>query len=369
MKILVTGGAGFIGGHTADALLEAGHEVVVLDNLTPPVHRDGKPSYLSPNAQLIMGDVRCKKDWERALHGVEAVFHLAAYQDYLNDFSTFFHVNTTGTALLYEVVLEKKIELHKVVVASSQAVYGEGHYKTSDGRSVYPNIRMLDQLECGHWDLSYENTPIEPQLTDESVVNPQNQYAISKFAQELLAINLGKRYSIPTVCMRYSIVQGPRQSFYNAYSGIGRIFSLANHFGQPSIIFEDGNQIRDFVNINDVVQANLLALTSPAADYEIFNVGGGKGYTVLEVAEIAAEVFGRTLNVLFPKEFRYGDTRHIISDTSKLQKLGWHSTRDVRHSLCCYRDWLRTQDAEPGIWESAYRKMRKLNVIGNVRKG
>jgi dTDP-L-rhamnose 4-epimerase len=368
MKILITGGAGFIGGHTADALIAAGHSVRVLDNLMEPVHRNGVPSYLSEGAELVVGDVRNKYDWARVLEGVDVVYHLAAYQDYLTDFSKFFHVNTVGTSLLYEVAVEKNLPLKKVIVASSQAAYGEGRYTDADGVAHYPAIRGRSPLEAGCWELTAEGRPLTPQWTDESVVNPQNQYAVSKYTQELVALSLGQRYDIPTVCMRYSIVQGPRQSLYNAYSGACRIFSLSCFFDKQPIVYEDGLQIRDFVNIEDVVQANLLVMRDHRADYQVFNVGGGCQYTVLEFAELASQVYGREFKPTVAGEFRFGDTRHIMSDISKLKGLGWEPKRDARYSLECYKAWLEKQQASPEIVEYAYKKMRETNVVGTVRK-
>jgi len=368
MKILITGGAGFIGSHTADALIADGHSVRVLDNLAEPVHRNGAPSYLSEGAELVVGDVRNRNDWERVLNGVDVVYHLAAYQDYLTDFSKFFHVNTVGTSLLYEVAVEKNLPLKKVIVASSQAAYGEGRYVDASGVAHYPTIRGRGPLEAGCWDLTAEGRPLTPQWTDESVVNPQNQYAVSKYTQELVALSLGRRYDIPTVCMRYSIVQGPRQSLYNAYSGACRIFSLSCFFDKQPIVYEDGLQIRDFVNIEDVVQANLLVMRDHRADYQVFNVGGGRPYTVLEFAEQASQVYGRKFKPTVVGEFRFGDTRHIMSDISKLKGLGWEPKRDARYSLECYKAWLAKQQASPEIVEYAYKKMRETNVVGTVRK-
>lgn len=368
MKILITGGAGFIGGHTADALIAAGHSVRVLDNLSEPVHRNGEPSYLSAGAELVVGDVRNGSDWERVLDGVDVVFHLAAYQDYLTDFSKFFHINTVGTSLLYEIAVAKNLPLKKVIVASSQAVYGEGRYIDDDRVAHYPTIRGRSELEAGCWNLFDEGRVLTPEWTDESAVNPQNQYAVSKYTQELVSLSLGRRYNIPTVCMRYSIVQGPRQSLYNAYSGACRIFSLSCFFDKQPILYEDGLQIRDFVNIEDVVKANLLVMSNSRADYQVFNVGGGRTYTVLEFAELASEVYGRDFKPTVVGEFRFGDTRHIMSDIEKLKNLGWEPKRDARYSLECYKTWLEQQQASPEIIEYAYKKMRESNVVGTVRK-
>jgi dTDP-L-rhamnose 4-epimerase len=367
MKILISGGAGFIGGHTGDALIAAGHSVRVFDNLSEPVHRNGLPSYLSEGAELVVGDVCNLSDWERVLEGVDVVYHLAAYQDYLTDFSKFFHVNTVGTSLLYEVAVKKKLPLKKIIVASSQAVYGEGRYLDGNGVNHYPMIRGRSALEGGRWNLTKDGMPLTPQWTGESVVNPQNQYAVSKYTQELVAQSLGLRYGIPTVCMRYSIVQGPRQSIYNAYSGACRIFSMSCFFGKQPIVYEDGLQIRDFVNIEDVVQANLLVLRHPSADYQVFNVGGGREYTVLEFANLASKVYCREFKPTVAGEFRFGDTRHIKSDISKLKALGWEPKRDARYSLESYKAWLEKQQASPEIVEFAYKKMRETNVVGSVR--
>lgn len=365
MHVLITGGAGFIGSHTADALLAAGHKVRLLDNLSEPVHRGGKPTYIPQAAELIVGDVRRKEDWTKALQGVDAVFHFAAYQDYLPDFSTFFHVNTVGTALLYEVAVEHKLRLRKVVVASSQAAYGEGQYRNAVGDILLPDIRSRQQLEEGRWEIEHPAGPLTPLWTDETRVNPQNQYALSKYSQELVSINLGRRYQIPTVCLRYSIVQGPRQSLYNAYSGACRIFSLAYRFGRQPVIYEDGKQLRDFVNIEDVVAANLAVLEDARADYNAYNVGGGRAYTVLAFAKVVADAFGQPFAPELTGEFRFGDTRHIQSDVSRLAILGWKPRHDPAYSVAKYRDWLASQDASEEVLEYAYRRMRQAQVVGS----
>jgi dTDP-L-rhamnose 4-epimerase len=369
MRVLVTGGAGFIGSHTVDRLVALGHRVRILDSLEKPVHLKGRPAYLNPAAEFVQGDVTRAEDLAPVLRGVDAVFHLAAYQDYLPDFSKFFRVNAAGTALLYEILVAEKLPVRKVVVASSQAVYGEGRHRCVAGdHVVHPGIRSEERLRAGRFEVpcpdGHGDTRWEP--TGESVVNPQNQYALSKHAQEQIAIHLGHRYGIPSVAMRYSIVQGPRQSFYNAYSGACRVFCLAVHFGRQPVIYEDGRQVRDFVNIHDVVDANVLVLEDPRADYQVLNVGGGRAWTVNEFAEIVGRAFGEQIEPRPSGLYRFGDTRHICSDVSRLRALGWAPRRDPEQSVAEYAGWLRSQDNIDDVLAYAQRTMKQMNVLREV---
>jgi len=291
-RALVTGGAGFIGSHTVDALLARGYDVRVLDNLQPPVHRGGQPAYLADEAEFLCGDVRNREDLTRALTGVDVVFHFAAYQDYLTDFSTFFHTNAVGTALLYELIVSQRLPVAKVVIASTQFVQGEGLYRRADASLVAPPMRSRQQLEAGQWDICEDGVPLDWEWTPETHAQPVNAYSLSKHAEESMAICFGRRYEIPTVALRYSIVQGSRQSFLNAYSGACRIFSLSYLLGRAPTIYEDGRQCRDFVNVHDVVDANLLVLHDSRADYEVFCVGGGQPHTVLAFDRVVASAFG-----------------------------------------------------------------------------
>jgi len=373
MRILITGGAGFIGSHTADALLARGYQVRVLDSLEEPVHRGGKPpKYLSPDVEFIKGDVRDESTLLAALRGCDAVYHLAAYQDYLPNFSRFYAVNVVSTALIYELILREHLPIRKVIVASSQAALGEGLYVTADGKKVLPSLRTDEQLSRGLWEIqpkSGEAGPLRSVATDETIANPQNPYGMSKIAEEQAALNLGRRCSVPSVAMRYSIVQGPRQSFYNAYSGACRLFCLSFHLGKQPMIYEDGQQVRDFVNIKDVVDANVLVLEDPRADYEMFNVGGGKAITVSQFAAAVAAKFGAAGYEPKPcGKYRFGDTRHILSDISKLQALGWNPTRTIDESVEAYRDWLRAEEASEDILEYSNRQMAALGVVRDVAK-
>lgn len=371
MKILITGGAGFIGSHTADRLLEMGHEVRVMDCLTQPVHPESKrPAYLDPRIEFVEGDVTNKGHLFKALEDIDAVYHLAAFQDYLPQFSKFVDVNIKSTALLYEVICEWKQSIKKVIIASSQAALGEGLYIDVDGKKVLPNMRLEEDLKDRIWEPRTPegfSGPLIWTTTPETVSNPQNPYGMSKISQEMFALALGKRYNIPTVAMRYSIVQGSRQSFYNAYSGACRIFSLAFHQGKEPPIYEDGNQVRDFVNIHDVVDANVLVLEDDRANYEMFNVGGGVPVTVKEFAEVVAKAYG--YNDYVPNacgKYRFGDTRHIFSDTSKLKALGWKPKRTIEDSVLEYKEWLDTADCVDDIVEYCSKKMQELNVVRSV---
>lgn len=371
MKVLITGGAGFIGSHTADALLRKGYQVRVFDSLEEPVHRGGQPpKYLNPEVEFIKGDVRDESAFLGALRGVDAVYHLAAYQDYLPNYSRFYTTNVASTALIYELIEREKLGIKKVIVASSQAALGEGLYLDAEGKQVLPGLRTNEQLAQGVWEIQPRGTqkgPLRWQQTDESVANPQNPYGMSKIAEEQAALNLGRRCGVPSVAMRYSIVQGPRQSFYNSYSGACRLFCLSFHLGRVPLIYEDGQQIRDYVNIDDVVDANIRVLEDDRANYEMFNVGGGKPVTVIEFAETVARAFGVTDYKAEPcAKYRFGDTRHIFSDISKLEALNWSPKRTVEDSVNAYRDWLRAEEASEDILDYGNAQMQKLGVIRNV---
>ena len=377
MKILVTGGAGFIGSHTVDRLLASGREVRILDALRPPVHDgSGLPKYVpTDHAEVVLGDVRDRATWEQALIGVDAVFHFAAYQDYLPDFSTFFHVNTVSTALLYEIIVANQLPVRKVIVASSQAVYGEGKYACANCRSRaaggdairYPPPRGDAQLRAGKWDVVCPvcGMPMEPQWTNESVTSPHNAYAISKYSQELIAMRLGTRYGIPTVCLRYSIVQGPRQSFRNAYSGVLRIFAQRILAGKHAVSYEDGSQLRDYVSVHDVTRANLLTLEDERADFQVFNVGGDRRVSVLEYARLIGERAGRIVEPEIPGIYRFGDTRHIFSDIRKLRSLGWNPRVPLERIVDEYLEWVC---AQPDFRDRSAEAGARMETLGVLRK-
>lgn len=363
--VLVSGGAGFIGSHTCDLLLAHHFEVRVLDSLQPRVHPRGTPGYLSREVEFQQGDVRDRRAWERALEGVRYVYHLAAYQDYMPDFHRFLETNATSTALLYEIIVERRLPVEKVIVASSQSVYGEGKYQCPRHGVVFPGTRPIEQLERGAWEHECPQcgTELAPLAFDESVVQPHTAYGISKYAAEQLALQLGRRYGIPSVALRYSIVQGPRNSLHNAYSGVCRTFTQRVLHGKPPIVYEDGRQLRDYVHIADVAAANLMVLQSPQGDGQAFNVGSQRATTVLECARLVAEACGSGLAPILRGDFRVGDTRHTVSDSSRLRALGWsarHAVEDIVHD---YVNWAREQGDVPDTSDAAALEMQQRGVL------
>lgn len=365
-KVLVTGGAGFIGTRTAEALLRAGHEVRILDSLAAPVHPTKEwPAALASSCDCVEGDVRAREAWSRALQGVDAVVHLAAYQDYLTDFSTFLHTNATGTALMFEVIVADRLPIQRVAVASSQSVYGEGpHHCPADGIQ-HPNARPAARLRAGQWEIPCPvcRGGMASMPATEETVNPQNAYGISKLAEEQIALSLGRRYEIPTVALRYSITQGAGQSFHNAYSGICRIFTLCALQRKPFPIYEDGRQRRDYVYVGDVVAANLLALHDPRTDYQVFNVGGPLALTVRDYAALVQEIADVDLPIQAARHYRLGDTRHIVSDSSKLSELGWGASTGLRETIEEYLDWARGQRLPTGVTEAAQARMQAVGAV------
>ncbi|MBI1922647.1 SDR family NAD(P)-dependent oxidoreductase [Candidatus Poribacteria bacterium] len=366
MKALVTGGAGFVGSHIVDALLEKGYHVRVLDSLQKPVHLIGKPDHLPEDIELIEAQVTDANAMNQALQGVDMVFHQAAHQGFLPDFSTFFQVNSVGTALLFELIVKNRYPVQKVIVASSQAVYGEGKYHCPYCRkNVFPEPRPLSQLMNLAWEIKCPTCggDLESLLTDERYVNPHTQYAMSKYTQEMIAINLGRRHNIPAVALRYSITQGPRQSFFNAYSGILRIFCIRLMTERPPILYEDGLMKRDYVHVYDVAQANLLVMERAETDYQVYNVGSGVPTTQREFAAALAHKLGKSIAPVIPGEFRLGDVRHIVSDVSKLKRLGWRPTKSLEDILDDYIAWIETQGNVKDYFAQAEKVMKETGAV------
>ena len=371
MKALVTGGAGFIGSHVADRLLERGYHVRVVDSLQPRVHPKGKPPWVRPEIEFIHGDVRDKEVMRRAMEGVEVISHQAAYQDYMPDFSTFISTNATSTALILELVVEMKLDLRKLTVASSQAVYGEGRYLSPVLGEFEATARPLAQLEAADWEMKCPESgrSCENLLLEERMQNPNNAYALSKLFEEMTALRLGKLHGIPATALRYSITQGPRQSLYNSYSGVCRIFCLRLLHDEPPIIYEDGLQRRDYVHIDDVVEANMIALFDDRTNHEQYNVGSGRATTVCEFAQKLIEVMGKDIAPRIPGEFRVGDNRHSVSSIEKLKALGWAPKRSLEDIFRDYIAWIEGFGDLGEYFREADRLMREAGSVRAAKAG
>lgn len=365
MRVLVTGGAGFIGSHLVDRFLQEGFQVRILDSLEARVHPHGPPSYLPSKAEFIQGSVTDRVLLAEALQGVDIVSHQAAYQDYMPDFSRFFQVNAVGTAMIYELIVQKKLPVKKIIVASSQAVYGEGQFTCRDHGFFQPAPRPQQQLEKSQWEVECPTCqrPSEPCRLEEKYANPFNQYAVSKLAEERAALGLGWLHGIPSVALRYSIVQGPRQSLYNHYSGICRIFFSRALTGRPLTVYEDGRQTRDFVHIRDVVDANMRVLEEDKANFQAFNVGSGVRTTVLDYAEAVGAKVRSAVATEIPGEYRRGDNRHSVSSIGKLQGLGWEPRRTLRHIMDDFLAWIEQIGGIPPDIQDAYSVMKRAGVV------
>ena len=333
-KVLVTGGAGFIGSHIVDRLLEAGYEVTVFDSLVEQVHGpDAKvPDYLSKDAEFVKGDVRDRDALSKALKGKQVVFHEAAavgVGQSMYEIVRYTDMNTMGGAVLLDILANDSHDVEKVLVASSMSIYGEGKYESPTHGPIFPKLRGEEQLRRKDWEMRcpHSGEVAKPLPTDEDKpLYPTSIYAVNKRDHEEMFLSVGVAYKIPTVALRYFNVYGPRQALSNPYTGVCAIFGSRVLNGNAPIIFEDGLQSRDFVHVTDVAEANLLALESDAANYEVFNIGTGRPTSVLDIANILIERVGKVegLEPQVVEKFRAGDIRHCYADITKIRtKLGF----------------------------------------------
>lgn len=358
-RILITGGAGFIGSHLADELLAHGYEVRILDMLSPQVHGSTKewPDYLDPDVEVLRGDLRNPDATERALREIEAVFHFAAavgVGQSMYEIEKYTSHNDLGTAVLLEALTKNPVE--KLIVASSMSIYGEGLYRSRNGR-LYGNVdRSLEQLRAGVWEpRDEEGQTLEPAPTPESKApSLSSVYALSKYVQERLCLMIGRAYKIPTVAVRFFNVYGPRQSLSNPYTGVLAIFASRYLNGKPPLIFEDGNQKRDFVSVYDVARACRLALETRQAADTILNIGNGQAYSVLEIADCIAAVLNRSeLRPQITGKYRMGDIRHCFADITLAQSIiGYRPRMELQEGVAELAEWLEGQLAEDRV-ESA----------------
>lgn len=358
-KVLVTGGAGFIGSHLVDELVRRGYGVRIFDNLDAQVHGRSRvrPSYLNGDAEFVQGDIRDRNALAKALDGMEVVFHLAAavgVGQSMYEITRYVEVNTLGCSFLMDLVMSRRDRLRKVIVASSMSNYGEGKASCDSCGVVFPRLRPRDQLEKRQWEVRCPRCgrELSPLSTDEDKpLSPSSVYAVTKRDHEELVLNVGLAYGIPTVALRYFNVYGARQSLSNPYTGVAAIFSSRILNGHNPLIFEDGRQSRDFVHVSDIVQANVLALERPEADGEVLNVGTGHRTTMLELAELLIAELGATRDVRpeVVERFREGDIRHCYADITKIRRrLGFEPRVPFREGVKELARWARAQTAEDG---------------------
>lgn len=355
-SVLITGGAGFIGSHLADLLLDSGHSVRILDNLDSQVHgkEKNRPEYLNPAVELFIGDVRDRDIVEKALKNVDWLIHFAAavgVGQSMYEIERYTSINSLGAAVLLQAVSEMG-NIEKMLVASSMSIYGEGLYLCKKCGQQTPRLRTHSQLEKRKWDFScpYCGTVCTPLPTPETKpLFPSSVYAINKRDHEELFLTVGNAYSIPTVAMRFFNVYGRRQALSNPYTGVGAIFASRLLNNKPPVIFEDGHQSRDFIHVSDVVRACKLALEKDVSG-EVFNIGTGKPASILKMAKTLAGKLNRSQEFLIRNEFRAGDIRHCYADISKARKLlGFNAIVEFDRGISELVSWVIEQTAEDQI--------------------
>jgi dTDP-L-rhamnose 4-epimerase len=351
-NVLITGGAGFIGSHVADELLAQGYRVRVLDTLAAQVHGDGgrRPDYLDREVEVAVGDVTDPEAVRRALQGVDAVYHFAAavgVGQSMYEVAHYTRVNNLGTAVLLEALIAQPVE--RLVVASSMSLYGEGLYRSPAGELRVAGERSLQQLRAGDWELHDEDgSVLQPVPTPETKPPAlASVYALSKFDQERMCLMVGRAYQLPVVALRFFNAYGPRQALSNPYTGVLAIFAARLLNDNPPKIFEDGLQQRDFVSVYDVARACRLALQTPDAAGEVFNVGSGQASTVREIAARLARVLGKEhLEPEITGKYRVGDIRHCFSDIGKARRvLGFEPQVTLEEGMAELAAWLESQAA------------------------
>jgi dTDP-L-rhamnose 4-epimerase len=366
VKTLVTGGAGLIGSHVVDLLLEQGREVRILDNLDPQTHPEGRPAWIPGEAEFVQGDVRDRAVLEDVLRDVDEVYHQAAFGGFTTEISTYYDVNATGTARIFEVIAEHRLPVRKVVAASSQAVYGEGLYHCDEHGPVQPGMRTVEQLRRREWEPRCPacGRELRPGRTPEHVTwNGETPYAVSKLAEERTVIGMGRRLGLPTVALRYAVTFGPRQSVFNPYTGIVSIFSTLLLNGVPPTVYEDGRQTRDFIFVRDIARANLAVMADERADWRVLNVGRGEPVSVIELIEQLAAAYGVEPSYRLEGEFRPGDVRHLTHDPTEVNALGWRPETSLADGLAEVAGWITGLGALDDRFSGALGSLRDRGVV------
>ena len=373
-NILITGGAGFIGANLTKKLVSKGYNVTILDNLSKQIHGENQDSELYKSIKnistFILGDVCNKSDWNKALKGQDAIIHLAAETgtgQSMYEITKYNDVNILGTSHLLNILANESHSIQKMVIASSRSIYGEGKYLCEKDGIVYPNERNDADMNKGVFEPICNNCKEELSLmsTDEnSKIHPSSIYGITKQQQEQMTLLMGKSLDVPAVALRYQNVYGPGQSLSNPYTGILSIFSTRMLNGNDIDIYEDGEESRDFVFINDVVDATVLALEKEDANHQIFNVGSGVATTVSQVANSLKEHYRSNVNITISGKYRLGDIRHNYADLSKIKEaLGFSPKFDFNSGISEFVKWVKTQEIKEDKYESSIEELKQKGLI------
>lgn len=370
-KVLITGGAGFIGTHLTKSLLGRGYGVIVLDNLSPQIHGEGYTFPEQEGVRFIKGDVRNKADWAEAMQDANIVVHYAAETgtgQSMYEVHRYIEHNISGTALLLDALVNTEHQVEKVIVASSRAIYGEGKYTCDEHGVQYPPSRKDEDLAAGNFEprCAECNKPLRVVPTDEhSKLHPSSVYGITKLSQEQLVLNVCQSIGIPALAFRYQNVYGPGQSLKNPYTGILSIFSTLIRSGGKRInIFEDGEETRDFVYVGDVVKATMLGIESEAMTHESYNVGSGVATTVREVAEQLRTLYGADTEIEVTGNYRIGDIRHNVASLEKISAgLGFQPEVSFSEGIRQFAAWVEQQEVEGGSYEESIRQMKQKGLM------
>ena len=370
-NILITGGAGFIGSNLALKLIEKGYKVTVLDNLSPQIHTSNSPLYnsIKDKVRFIKGTVLSYDDWKNALEEIDVVVHLAAETgtgQSMYEIEKYTDVNIKGTSIFLDILANEKHSVKKMIVASSRAIYGEGKYECSSCGIVYPNERKDEDMSKGDFTVKCPrcNTNAKLLATDEnSKIHPSSIYGITKQVQEQMFMVMGKTLNIPAVAFRYQNVYGAGQSLSNPYTGILSIFSTRIKNGNDINIFEDGKESRDFVYIDDVVDATILGIEKDEANYEVFNVGLGLAIDVNKVASTLVKEYKSNSKISISGNYRLGDIKDNYADLTKIQtKLGFKPKVDFEEGIKRFTKWVNAQEVVEDQYEKSINEMKEKGL-------
>lgn len=373
-RVLVTGGAGFIGSNLSLKLLELGYDVVILDSLNSQIHGDYPDQSYTFNrvkgkVRFIKGDVNNIKDWTEALVGVDIVVHLAAETgtgQSMYEINKYVSSNIGGTANLLEILSNKKTQVKKVVVSASRAVYGEGKFLCPEHGVVYPESRTEEFMSAGDYGVkcpTCQQTVTMLPTDENSELHPTSVYGFTKQAQEQLCMIVGKSLGIPVVAFRFQNVYGPGQSLKNPYTGILSIFSTRIKNGNNLIVFEDGLETRDFVYIDDITDAIILGIEKDEANYHAFNVGSGESTSVIEIANTLIDKYSAHIEIEISGNYRLGDIRHNLGDLTRSRELlGYEPKVTFRQGISNFVDWVEKQEIEEDNYETSISEMKERGL-------